>query len=163
MTNKLAKFFTRSLTGYLSLLKAVALILAAVGLLRLVAKPLLGLPLAPGGTIFSLTYAVVILLAWYGISSALRGDNVGDVLILGLGLVLLFQVITAVALFMSEALGLDNYYLDPVHFAGTVPFHVWIHFRTTPRFLLYGLIISLIFFGATWLIAGRKPKANVSS
>jgi len=152
------KGFSQSPSSYIGTLKWAFLALLAVGFLRFLVG-LVGVPIAIGGKLFSLTIVLLIAVVLYGVLFALRGGKIGDVLVSTAALVVVYTAVLAVFLSLSVGFDLSTYYNNEAHFQGTLGAHVFTHLQVIPFATGIGTVLGSLAFSVTRLF-GKTSEAR---
>lgn len=153
------KLFSQGPSGYMSTLKWAFVALVVVGFLRFLVG-LIGVPIAAGGKVFSMTIVLLISVLLYGVVFARRGGKLGDVLASTTALVVVYTAVMAAFLSLSVGLDLSTYYNDEAHFRGTLRAHILGHLQFIPFATVIGTAMSSLVFGMTRLIGRWSGKAS---
>ena len=146
------QLFSESSGGYLRVFKPGILLFVAVALVRLILQPI-GVPIAIGGMVFSVTITMLLLIVGYGVFFGIFGGRVGDPVVSAVFWVVLYTVVGNLFMAGSYSLGVANYYTDAAHIGQNpnIPIHVWAHVRALPVAALIGSVLALISFGVAKL------------
>jgi hypothetical protein len=137
------KLFNKPLGEYCQFSKMGIYLLALVGVIRFLMKPVFNVPYAQGTYFTSMTILLLVLMVVYAVRANAAGMSYRD--LLGIAVVLSFSTaaMIMVAIAVDDFGGIETYYTDPAepHKGVMNPFqHMGGH-------LLFGVVASLVLWG----------------
>jgi hypothetical protein len=154
------RLFTKPFGEYFRETCAGLWLLLAVGVVRFLLKPALGIPYSDGTWFSSLTILVMVLTVVYAVIAERRGETYRDLLGIAVALSFTTAAIVIAAIAVDEFAGIDTYYTDLAHGGNLSPLaHMGGHLLGALFGALFGWGIGALAFTASRAI-GRTPATS---